>query len=121
VLRWKQTQLLLGRALLLTEYRTTLKSASPKAVSNKIDISPIGLLCAYRYIAYVATCAGLFREMVSINYRNVMEIVTVVIEKTAMLIFEARLKDAFSWSWNVHIHRPLKVRNMNETHPSTGA
>jgi hypothetical protein len=50
------------------------------------------------------TYAVLFREMISINYWNLIETITVIFEKVAILCFGAQLKGPYFWSWNVRIH-----------------
>jgi hypothetical protein len=34
-----------------------------------------------------------------------MEILKVVLDKLAILLFETHLKDPYFWSWNAYIHR----------------
>jgi hypothetical protein len=57
----------------------------------------------YRYFPEDATYADLFREIISINYRDVIKIVGVVFVKIAILSLGARLNSAYFWTYIVHI------------------
>jgi hypothetical protein len=47
----------------------------------------------------------LFRNIVSINFWNLIKIVKVVLDKLAILRFETNLKEPYFWNWNVYIRR----------------
>jgi hypothetical protein len=53
--------------------------------------------------------------MVSINYQNLIRIIRPAFEKITVLCFEANLKNAFFWNWNVHSvgHQPMKGKHLN--------
>jgi hypothetical protein len=62
----------------------------------------------HSYFAIDTTDAVLFRNFFSINYCNLIKIVSTVFSKTRSFFFcEAHLKDSYFWTSNDHILRKL--------------
>jgi hypothetical protein len=74
-------------------------------IFDKIDISRFGRQKTYNYFPVYITNTVLFRGMVSINYKILIKIVTIIFEKIAVLFSGAYPKGPYFWSWNVHICR----------------
>jgi hypothetical protein len=59
-----------------------------KADLDKIDISHLGFKSAYRHFLEDITNTGLFREMFSLNYWNLIKIARVIFEKISIVFSE---------------------------------
>jgi hypothetical protein len=67
---------------IVAEYRTTTKSVLP---ARKCCILPLGLYCVYRYVLEDTAYAVLSRDMVSMNYLNLIKFIKVVFDKIGIL------------------------------------
>jgi hypothetical protein len=67
------------------------------------------LVCVWYYFPEGTTCAGLFRDKVSINYWNLIRIITAPFVKNFILWLRVHLKALSFCSWNVHITRHWSV------------
>jgi hypothetical protein len=68
-----------------------------KASFEKTDISHLDSQCTSHCFLEETTYAILFRDMASINYKNLIKIVMDVFEKVAILCFGAELKVSYFW------------------------
>jgi hypothetical protein len=91
---------------------TKQKNTSKYVWSVKLILTKSALYvwapCAHTtiFLMIAITYTVLFRDMVTLNYLNVIKIINSYLKK-AILLFGVHLKDPYFWNMNLHIHKAL--------------